>query len=106
MTSFGKGQDHQNPEPAHDRHVDPRDPAPALFESNIPADDESERWATGGGKTVYGHGIAAFISRPEVADRSTGVGERCATEESLKKATNDYGADVGSDGNGDLEDDE
>ncbi|GFF44351.1 hypothetical protein IFM46972_07515 [Aspergillus udagawae] len=98
VPGLGDGEDEQHPEAAGNGRQHPEDPPPARVEADVPAHDQ------GGRRPKDGHRAAAAVALPEIADGAAGVGQwRAACTASDEAADND-GADVGGQGEGQLED--
>lgn len=103
MPGFWDCDGEQHPEEAGDDHEDPEDPAESQVESDIAGHDERHRGPKRAAESVDGHGEPAGIALPQITHGASGVGQRCAACQPCQQSTDDHGADIGHQGEWQLE---
>lgn len=106
MTCLRDREHEDKPDTAENSHVCPEEVAPAFIHGQESTDDKSERRTKGGRHAVDGHWTTRNVSCPQIRDGATSVCQRSTSEESLDQSADDDCANVGGQGNRDLENDE
>ena len=106
MRSFWDRKDEQYPENTGYGHKYPEYPAPAEVEADIPVHHKRQRRSKCRAETVHGHWTTGLVSSPYVAYGPSGVGQRCPTCEAADRSAYEDYADVRSEGDWELEDEE